>query len=165
MPPSSASWSFSVPRKTCLFPFCCPHEIFLKIFVTSPSLRAGPQTRSQGGCEGCDRTPPQTAEVHFFKNQWRFSFLEKKKIFRDVFQKKFLMTFFFRKEKIFLEIFCKKKFLMSFFLEKKNIYWSHPPKKNPGYGLGPLRLNLKSRFLSLNLKCIFAHLVQLYNIT
>ena len=25
-----------------------------------------PQARREGGCDGCARTPPQTAEVHFF---------------------------------------------------------------------------------------------------
>ena len=24
------------------------------------------QARREGGCDGCARTPPQTAEVHFF---------------------------------------------------------------------------------------------------
>ena len=88
---------------------------------------------ARGGARGAVTPPHRQLRSTFLKIDDVF-FLEKKKIFRDVFQKKFLMTFFSRKEKFFLEIFCKKNFWWRFFLEKKNIYWSHPPKKNPGYG-------------------------------
>ena len=41
---------------------------YLEVLTTANNLItvSAVQARREGGCDGCARTPPQTAEVHFF---------------------------------------------------------------------------------------------------
>ena len=57
--PFVISQFFCVTQMSCIFP---------KTGTRSESLstRHQLQARREGGCDGCARTPPQTAEVHFF---------------------------------------------------------------------------------------------------
>ena len=56
----------------------CDRSIFTAYTVFQNSLGGAVQARSQGGCEGCGRTPPQTAEVHFFRPLWKKVVFSKK---------------------------------------------------------------------------------------